>query len=252
MKETKIKYFMNLCFFMYFAILLAERITSVSLSIANGVKLFDGFNTFVYLTIFMSVLLFLIYVIIKNGSAVKALFVPNETAIQKIDFTGLVKAGGILLLSGMVHSEYTISPLQFASYGFYITAIILQAVLLNGSAENKRILWLSVCYVVAFSMAIPVSYRSNLDYAVLFHIVEGITTYLLVGAFTCLSLKLFGGKTDLFSTPIFLTMIIADALVVGLRISEEVNYFVLISAIISVVFFVATKIYAHKNKNIKI
>lgn len=255
-RENKIKYFMNLCFFLYFAILISERTISVVKSITGSVNFSDGFNIFVYLTILLSFLGFLVYTLLKNRSAFLALFIPKDEAIEKIDFTGLVKAGGILLLSGMVHSEYTISPLQFASYGFYIVAIVLQAALLHKNAESKSLLWLSVAYLVAFSMSIPVTYRTNLEYATLYHVIEGVVTYALVAAFTIITLKLFNGSFDLFGLPLFLTALVSDVLVIALRAKEEINYFVLVSVSISLVLFIvgslrhSKKYYKNKNDNV--
>ncbi len=239
-KENKIKYFMNLCFFLYFVILISERTVSVVKSIKYGVDFLDGFDIFVYLTILLSFGGFLVYTVLKNRPAISALFTPNDTAIEKIDFTCLVKAGGILLLSGMVHSEFTAAPVQFASYGFFIVAIVLQAVLLQKEAESKSLLWLSVAYIVAFSMAIPVTYRSTLDYAILFHVIEGVVTYTLVLAFTILTLKIFNKKTDLFDLPLFLTALIPAAFV-AIR-ANEINYFVLVSAAIALVLFIVASI----------
>lgn len=249
-KENKIKYFMNLCFFLYFVILISERTISVVKSITGGVDFTDGFNIFVYLTILLSVCGFLVYTVLKNRPAIFALFSPKDEAIEKIDFNGLGKAGGILLLSGMVHSEYTISPLQFASYGFFIVAIILQAALLHKSAESKSLLWLSVAYLVAFSMAIPVTYRTNLEYATLYHVIEGVVTYALVAAFTIITLKLFNGSFDLFGLPLFLMALISDVLVIALRAKEEINYFVLVSITVSLVLFIVASLRRSK-KNIE-
>lgn len=126
-KNFVLKYLINLMFFLYFFVLIIERTLSVTLSVKNGIDFFgSGYNIFVYFTVFISVFGFITYIFIKCRYCIKALFIVNNESIDKIDFSSLVVASGILLLSGMVHSEYTFLYIQFVSYAFLIIGIILK------------------------------------------------------------------------------------------------------------------------------
>lgn len=242
-KSKTITYLINLCFFLYFVLLLAERSISVALSLSNGVRLFaTAFDGYVYSVVFLSVVAFLILLIWKCRSNVKALVKPTED----LRFGCLCLAGGVLLLSGMVHTYYTISGLQFASYGIWILGILLKAVTVHSSGGNKPLLWLSFAYLVAYSMAVPVMYPSQIEAHVFFHILEAVGSVALVGAFTNLLLRLFNDSEDLFSLwPIVLAIVI-DVPLIALRWSEEINFFVLIFLVLSAALFLTGFLYKKK------
>ena len=230
--EKKLNILIKICFILYFVILITERSLSVILSINNGVNLFgSGYHTFTYLTVFLSFVGFLAYFIIKCLNVFKF----DE---EKPNYTQLCIASGILLLSGMVHTEYTISGIQFAAYGILIVGILLKVILLNLVSKDKPTLWLSFAYLVAFSMAIPVTYPSLMSSHVGFHVLEGITSYLLVGVFTFLMIELFKGKENLFLVIPLIVMLVLDIALIVWRWQEEINYFVLIFASLSLLLFV--------------
>lgn len=220
----------------YFIVLLTERITSVIQSIINGVDLFGTpFNIFTYLLVFLSIAGWLVYLLVKCRDNIKALFKHSEEA----NFKPLCIASGILLLSGMVHTEYTIPVMQFVAYGILIIGILLKVIENSKISENKPLLWLSFVYLVAFSMAIPVMYHSNIEHYKLFHAIEGISVFALVGLFTYLLVKIFDGKNDLFMIVPIAVAIILDVPLIILRWNEEVNVFVLIFISLSTLLYVA-------------
>lgn len=245
-KSNKIlTYLINLSFFLYFFILIIERLISVTLSLVNCVELYgNGFNAYVYSIIFASIIGWLIYVLINCKSNIKALITPNDN----ISFDKLCIASGILLLSGMVHSEFTIPVVQFISYGVLIVGIMLKVIENSKQSKNKTLLWLSFSYLVLFSMAIPVMYQSNIDLYIIFHILEGTSSFILVIVFTYLLLTIFSFKDDLFELWTIITVILLDVPLILLRWNEEINYFVLIFLILSIVIFIVGYIY----KKIKI
>nr|MCR5505411.1 hypothetical protein [Bacilli bacterium] len=125
-KKRFFNYLINLCFFLYFLILLVERSLSVILSLTHKVNLFaNGFNAYVYLLTFISIAGFIIYLSLRCRNNVKALFKMDT----EISFKDLCIASGILLLSGMVHTEYTIPVIQFISYGILIIGILLKVIM---------------------------------------------------------------------------------------------------------------------------
>ena len=234
-KSKTVTYFINLCFFLYFVLLIVERSISVILSLSNNINLYGTvFDGYVYTLAFLSIVGFLALLIVKCQPNINALFKPSED----LRFDWLCIAGGVLLLSGMVHTHYTISGLQFASYGIWILGILLKVVSIHHKAENKVFLWFSFAYLVAFSMAIPVMYQSMIEAHVFFHILEAVGSIGLVVAFTYLLLRLFNDNRDLFPLwPIILAIVIDVPLIV-LRWNEEINFFVLIFIVLSTALYI--------------
>lgn len=238
--DRRLIYCINLCFFLYFSILLVERLLSVILSIANGVPLYGtGFHGYVYTLVFVSIIGWLVYLIAFCRPNMKALAKPNEA----LTFDKLILASGILLLSGMVHTEYTMSALQFVSYGILIVGILLKVIMNHRQSRNKPLLWLSFVYLVSFSMAIPVMYETHLEIHTLFHIFEAGASIALVAVFTYLTVLLFDGKDDLFPVWPILCLVVLDTPLIIMRWNEEINSFVLIFEILSAVLFLAGLIY---------
>ena len=146
----------------------------------------------------------------------------------------------------MVHTEYTIAGVQFASYGALIAAMVLRVVEINRNGGDGFSSWYSLIYCVMFSMAIPVVYKSNIDKAALFHTIESIVSLTLVVVFTYMLNRVFLTKADnlMYLVP-FLIMIIGDVLVLALRWKESVNSFVLIFASVSTLMFIIGRIFAY-------
>ena len=245
-KKTRVlTYLINLSFFLYFIILLVERIISVVLSLTNGVNLYgDLFNGYVYTLVFVSILGWLVYLLIKCRDNIKCLFKLNED----INFQNICTASGIILLSGMVHTEYTIPVIQFVAYGVLIIGILLKVILNSKTSSNKPLLWLSFVYLVCLSMAIPVMYRSLIDMHEIFHICEAFASFLLVGLFTCLLIKIFIGRDDLFKEWGIGLLIAFDTPLIIMRWNEEINYFVLIFLSLSTIIFLVGYIYKKQRK----
>lgn len=245
-KSKTLIYFINLCFFLYFVLLIVERSISVILSLSNNINLYGArFDGYVYTLVFVSIVGFLILLIVKCRPNIKALFKPNED----LKFGWLCIAGGVLLLSGMVHTHYTISGLQFASYGVWILGILLKVISIHSKNENKALLWLSFAYLVAFSMAIPVMYHSVIESHLFFHVLEAIGSITLVVAFTYLLIRLFNDNGNLFPLwPIILAIVIDVPLIV-LRWNEEINFFVLIFTALSTALYIVGFAYKMKKRS---
>lgn len=243
MKKT-LKYLINLSFILYFLILLTERTISVVLSFVNGINITnDLFNSYTYLLVFASLGAWLLYTLLRCLNSFKALFKSDV----EIPFKDLCIASGIILLSGMVHTEYTISIIQFVAYGILIVGILLRVILIK--TKNIALKWLSFAYLVAFSMAIPVMYHSNIDLHVLFHIIEAVASFALVILFTNLLLMLFSDKDDLFMLIPISAAVLLDISLIILRWNEEINWFVLIFISLSFILFVIGYIFKKLIKN---
>lgn len=233
--EIIIKRIMYLFFFIYFIILLAERTISIILSFINNINIFsNGFYIFAYLTTFISIIAFIIFLVYKYRLFIKLFNTKIE--IEDNDFNILVIASGIILVSGMIHTEYTNLILQFVSYAFLIIAIILKSVTIN--TNNKLLLWVSTIYLLCYSMAIPVCYYAAIQYDILFYIIQGITMFGMVLLFTLLTLKLFNNKINLFNIVPIVFGLLLDIVVIALRFKDTINYFLIIFISLSVILYI--------------
>lgn len=244
--EKRLNYIINISFYLYFIILIVERSISVILTFVNGINIFsNAFYGYTYMLVFLSIIGWLIYLIINCRLSIKGLFKSAE----EYDFKNLCIASGILLLSGMVHTEYTIPVIQFISYGILIIGILLKVILNAKANENKAMLWLSFVYLVCFSMAIPVMYQSFIDLHILFHVLEAIASFTLVIVFTYLMILLFNNENNLFKVLPAILVVILDTPLIILRWQEEINWFVLIFLSLTTIMFLVGVIFNFvKNK----
>lgn len=248
MKNIKLNYIILLSFFLYFILLFTERTISIILSFINNTNIFNnGFNAFVYITVFISLIGFIIYLLIYCRNYFSQLFKINKN--KDVNFNKLIIASTIILLSGMVHTEYTNSILQFVSYGILIIGILLYLINNLEKYSNKLLAWFTFVYLVCFSMAIPVTYKSMLDNSVAIHIIEGISTYLLVAIFGLMFYLFFNFKLDKLLNPlIIIVTAILDSLIIGLEWKGNPNIFVMIFLIASCAIYIASIVIKFKVK----
>ena len=225
----------------YFFILFAERAQSlVRISRSSFSDLyrtgFDGFvNTLTALSLVAAVLL----LIFGNKGFWQSLV--NSDVVP--DYTMLTITAGVILVSGMMHTEHTIAPVQFASYGMLIAAMILRTAQTSSGAEHPFMFWYSLAFLTVFSMAIPVMYRSEISRAALFHVTEAIAALALVACFTWMLRDLFTGQgSDLLRWIPMIIAAVADAVILAMRWKESANTFVLIFIVLSAVVFAVGKV----------
>ena len=226
---------------LYFVILFAERVQSMVRVVYVGNKgmLSTGFDSYVNVLTCCSLLAALIMLFTLNRDFLRSLI--DSSVVP--DYSKLSVTAGVILISGMVHTEYTIAPLQFGAYGMLILAMILRTVETAPAADSRFRLWYSVIYLTVFSMSIPVMYHSYIEQAVLFHVLSAVTALVLVGCFTYMMRLVFIGQAEdlLLIVPVVL-MAVLDAAVIIMRWSEEVNTFALIFAVAAAVMFIIGKI----------
>lgn len=229
-----------LFFLGYFAILFVERIQSLVRMLGDSEYSIIGsrFDIYVNFTLMLSLLATVVMLAAFNGDFWKSIFVGGTP-----NYGMLTVTAGVILISGMVHTEYTVPPLQFAAYGFLIVAMILQTVIAVQNGGNAFRLWYSLAYLTVFSMAIPVMYHSNIEKAALFHILEAVISVVLVICFTLMLRQMFvsDGSNLLYIIPIVIA-VIGDAVLIYMRWAEEPNFFVLIFASLAAFMFVLGKI----------
>lgn len=232
---------LSICFLSYFVVLLAERVQSISRIILDpSLKLFSSsYDIYVEVLSIFSMVSAVILLVFFN----KSLWMNLAGRKVPLDYPMLSLTATVLLFSGMVHTEHTIPPIQFIAYGFLIVLMAIKTFETAQRIGNKAEVWYSFAYWVVFSMAIPVVYRSNMDNAGLFHVIEAIVSFALVVAFGLMlrSILVGDGKALLLWWP-FLILAIGDTAVVAMRWKESVNSFVLIFASLSVILFALGKI----------
>ena len=238
---------MNWLIMLYFIVLFAERVQSIVRSIKDkNVKMFgNGFNGYVYLAVFLSLAAFLVLLAMGNAWFLKSLLTMDMNVYNSIDYRMLSITAGVILVSGMVHTEYTIPGIQFASYGMLIAALVIKTACVNAQAEDRVLLWMSLIYLILFSMAIPVMYHSEIDKAILFHVIEAVVSLALVAAFAVLMYKvMIENAINLFYVIPISIAVIGDTIILAMRWKEKVNGFVLIFLIAATVMWAAGKIVA--------
>lgn len=225
-------------FLLYFVILFGERAQSLIRSITRFGLVPSAFDGFVNLTAILSLGAAVVMLSVRCRSFWRSLFSSDEA-----DYCPLTVTSGVILVSGMLHTEFTIPAIQFTAYGMLIVAMILRTAELSGSAKSRFNLWYSLGYLTAFSMAIPVVYHSEIANAALFHVIESVVMLLLVLCFTLMLRRLFLGRGEdlLLWTP-FIIMAVGDSVVLWMRWDEEINSFVLIFACLSAVLFIVGKV----------
>lgn len=231
-------------FLIYFVVLFIERAQSLyrSFSLTRKEMFSSSFDIYVNVVTMISLLSFLVLICFFN----KDFWASLVSKEAKVNYSMLTLTAGVILISGMVHTEYTIPGIQFASYGALIMAMVLKTIEKTGGGGDDTLMWYSLIYSVMFSMAIPVVYKSSIDKAALFHTTEAIVSLSLVVAFTYMLNRVFLTKADdLMSLVPFLIMLIGDILVLALRWKESVNSFVLIFASISTLMFAIGRILIH-------
>ena len=226
-------------FLMYFLILFAERLQSLLRAVSADQFFMDTFESVAGVIVSLSLLSAVVLLAFFNKTFWKSLGGKAE-----LDYAMMTVTAGVILVSGMIHTEYTIPAIQFASYGMLLVAMILRAVQLMPETKSRFGLWYSLIYLTVFSMAIPVVYKHyTLTNATLFHVIEYLVMLALVISFTIMLRRLFLGRGEnlLLWIP-FAIMAVGDAVVLWMGWAAEVNAFVLIFAALSVILFIIGKI----------
>lgn len=234
----------SLFFILYFVILTAERVISLValipfMALSLG-ELIDG----VY--VIVSLLAGWAYLFIKGRSIFK-LNSPKSGS----DFLQPSVAAGLLLFSGMLHTRGTIAPIQFVSYGFLLAAMGIYTAECVKAKGERALRWSTFAYITAFSMSIPVMYKTDCDcnFCIAFSITQIFVSLALVVCFTVMLYKFFENDSiSSFCTYVIVFAAIGDGLVLFLRWHTEINFFVLGAVIAAIICFIVGKIFLIKYK----
>lgn len=232
-------------FVFYFFVLFAERLIALILSINQGGELalvspsFIGIATYAVTAGFFLVgLAYFIPCLIKMGKAMKEK--------RRFEFEGeegkkTIRASMLFLFTGMMHTGWTLAALQFVAYGFLILSMIFQVadlILQKKTAKLDGIC--SLIYLISFSMAIPVCYANHLELglAIPYYVAEFAAVTILIPFFGLSLYSLFEKGKDRFSILMVLAMAVLDVTIIATKWAEEINFFLLIFASLSVVLFI--------------
>lgn len=221
----------NLFLVVYFFVLFGERTASVisAFMYADFTDL-GFFWLYAHIAATVSLIVFLAIGMPTLVRAVARIFSPEIHTENH--YRMLSCSVGVLLVSGMIHTDNTVLWLQFTAYGGLLLSMLLRSI---GAAGNARSgvttarLVVSYLYILCFSMAIPVAYEVSLPTAAVFYAVEIITSLFLVFAFTVMLDGFYssGGLVN-FNFLLTLLMLAANAVILALRWTEAVNYFLII------------------------
>lgn len=230
---------------LYFLILFAERLTAVILSINTGEEyaLTSGnvFNYFAYGVTAISLAAGMIMMIIVLPKMFVSVFTSKE-----YDFTAnnktVVMAVMAILFGGMMHTGFTLAPLQFVAYGFLILSMVIRTIECCKEEKNKSFASIvSVIYLTLLAMAVPVCYISfqSMPMRLFFFIAEFAAVFVLVPAFACMLMIFYKRGVTSFSFVFPALVLLLSGLTVALKWTEEINWFVLIFLVLTVVFYLS-------------
>ncbi len=232
------------CVFLYFVILFTERTISVVLSLLEqGYSIFDSwFGIYTYGLVMVAMCISVIMLLTINWSMLKAMFTKDEKAYDNVNVKGFSIMIGVILAAGMIHTKHTLVWLQFIAYGILIIGLIVTTVKNLKHDKSDTLRWISIFFLIAYSMAIPVVYETQLPNAMAFQIVEAATSLIMTGIFTFFVYKVFSGKAGnlLYIEPLHISMFLVIA-VLWMRWEEQINYFLLVSMGIAVILWVIGK-----------
>lgn len=231
---------------LYFVILTVERVISLVVCFTGDMSKLDSLDYYMIALTVFGIFGAYIYGVVKLMGDIKH---PDDGKKRGNVFGDLVVAAGILLLGGMVHTEGSIPPVQFASYGMILISMALHTVQNVKNTHGALESWLAFAYTVAYSMAIPVVYHTQIELKNVFIPLEIAVSAGMVIMFTVMLRKFYNGNGLNSYFPVwFLFALAGDAAVLALRWQEEINSFVLIFISLTTVLWVVGTIFKHKAK----
>ncbi len=216
----------NLCFIVYFVLLLCERLAGGILGIFRGGEAsMLGAETLIPRLVHpLALLALLAGIIVMRRQWLPLLRSVSGTALP-LDCNALAGGIGCFLLSGMLHTGVVLLPVQFTSYGFLMVGLVLHAVYYAEAGSARRRGW-AVAYLLSFSMTVPVVYDTALEGVRrgLFIGVELVTTFYLIFAFSMMTAYFLRTGRCGANPAVLILMLILTAAVFFLRLPEYTNF----------------------------
>ncbi len=237
---------------LYFIVLFIERLLAVVLSINNGdyysLKAGYVFNYITYSVTVISLIVGAILSIKPLIGLLKSLF-SKELYPFETNYKSIVIAAMALLYGGMMHTGFTLAPIQFVAYDFLIASMVVRCIEKCIYDKDKRFVSIvSVIYLTLFSMTVPVCYIA-LELGALtipFYVAEFSAAFVLIPVFGIMLYKFYQSGVTSFSGINPIIMLVLSGLAVILKWTEEINYFVLIFVILTNLFYLSFGLVAAK------
>jgi len=244
----------------YFAVLFCERLIAIILSPThcnwNTDKYRDAYtfangNPFNYVTLAVTVISLIAGVILSIKPLIGMIgrLFSKECYPFEDNHKKIIIAAMAMLYGGMMHTSFTIAPIQFVAYGFLIASMIVRCVeKCIEDREHRFSSIVSVIYLTLFSMTVPVCYIACElgKMTIFFYIAEFAAAFVLIPLFGKMLYRFYNvGYAD-FSFIYPLIMFVLSGLAVILKWSEEINFFVLIFVVLTSLFYLAFGIAAGK------
>lgn len=238
----------------YVLILLGERIAALVLSVNNG-EAYALVSNNVMPTVYYAI----VCVSIAAGAVLlaKPVFEMIRQIFKKenyeFEWRQILLGSMILLFSGMMHTGWTFSPLQFVAYGLLIGAMLCVTVDSCMRKKNNYNSIISVIFLTLFSMAIPVCYISvNQATAVPFYTFTLLAVFIEIPLFGFMLFEFFNKGEISFNYAPVITMLALSGSVVLLNYTSvsDFNWFLAIFVVLSVVTYLAfgVKLFLKKRK----
>ncbi len=231
---------------LYFLILFEERFLAVILSIRTGGEyaLISGniFNYIAYGVTAVSLLCGTILMVRVLPGMIVSIFTSKGYAFRD-NYKRIVIAAMAILFGGMMHTGFTLTPMQFVAYGFLIASMVVRTIeYCYGKEKSPAESIVSVIYLTLLAMAVPVCYISHqaMPLRAVFFAAEFIAVFVLVPVFGKLLLDFYKSGVTSFSFIFPILVLILSGLTVALKWTEEINWFVLIFLALTIVFYIVS------------
>ena len=211
---------------LYFVILFAERLMAVIFSFNQGgvyaLKSGSYFNYAAYGVTVISLIVGTILAIKPLIGMLGKLFSKEQYDFEK-NYKSVVISAMALLYGGMMHTGFTLAPMQFVAYGFLIATMVVRCV--EKCIEDNKSAFpsiVSVIYLTLFSMTVPVCYialKLRAPQFYLFYIAEFAAAFILIPVFGIMLLKFYKNGVTSFSFVYPLIMLILSGSAVLLKCS---------------------------------
>ncbi|MBQ0008870.1 MAG: hypothetical protein KBS97_01140 [Firmicutes bacterium] len=236
----------SISFIGYVLILLVERILALILSVNNG-----GAYALVSNNVMPTIYYAIVCLSITAGAVLLA--VPMyKMAVQlfkkknyEFNYKELLLGMMILLFSGMMHTGWTLAPLQFVAYGFLIGSMVCVTVDSCLRNKNNYNSIFSVVFLTLFSMAIPVAYMSvNEATQVPFYTFTLLAVFAEIPLFGFMLFEFFNKGEISFNYAPVIAMVALSGSVVLLNFTSvsDFNWFVAIFVVLTTICFLVFEI----------
>ena len=222
----------------YVLILVVERVSALILSVNNGGEYALVSNnvmpTIYYAIVVLSLCVGVVLLAEPMFKMTVQLFKPEN---YEFNWKEIILGSMILLISGMMHTGFTLSWLQFIAYGFLIGAMVCVTIDSCKRNKNNYHAIVSIVFLVLFAMAIPVAYTSvNEATQVPFYIFTLLAVFAEIPLFGFMLYEFMNkGEISFNYSPVIAMLALSGSVVLlNFTSSGNFNWFVAVFVILTV------------------